>query len=550
MQKVLNIPKVAGEPLVLNLSPGNPIFVVGPNGSGKSALIQHAVMSLETTPVKRIAAHRQLSLRDSNIGMTASSRKQFGSHLVHWERSPEHRWMEHDQESRLASVLFDLMAMENARARRVTELIDAQNTNAATKLAAEEQSPFLSINSLLKGSNLDVTIECRDDEEIVAKRGESQQPYSIAKMSDGERSAVLMASEVLTAESGTVLLIDEPEKHLHRSIIQPLLSGLFAQRADCIFIISTHEVELPLADSTSPSLVVRSCKMDGDMPVAWDVQVLEGGADLPDDVKRSILGSRRTILFVEGEPHKLDKPLYETLFPHVSVISKGSCENVIDAVKGLRTSSEYHGVEAFGLIDKDFQEEEVLSQLAANNIFALQVHSVESLYYCTDAIDAVARHQEEFESLNALGCIESALENALNAINADPALGQRMAARRSERAVRNRIRELMPDWKSILESKDGETVISVTSPFHDELAIFKSLVAERNLDEIIARYPMRESNVFGAVVNALQMRKDNYERLLPALVRKDPGLAGRLRQRIQGLSDAIGQQNADSDPTE
>ncbi len=51
MQTVLNIPKVAGEPLVLNLSPGNPIFVVGPNGSGKSALIQHAVMSLGSVDI-------------------------------------------------------------------------------------------------------------------------------------------------------------------------------------------------------------------------------------------------------------------------------------------------------------------------------------------------------------------------------------------------------------------------------------------------------------------------------------------------------------------
>ena len=233
METVLKIPTVDGDPLPLELTPGDVVFVVGPNGSGKSALIQHAVASLPAANVKRIAAHRQLSLQSSSIDMTAASRRQFGSNLAQWERRPEHRWMEHDQKTRLSSVLFDLMAMENTRARRVTELVDAQETAGATKLADEMKSSFSQINRLLKDANLAVSIECLDDDELVARREDGEQTYSIAKMSDGERSAVLMAAEVLTAEPGKVLLIDEPERHMHRSIIAPLLSALLAHRPDC-----------------------------------------------------------------------------------------------------------------------------------------------------------------------------------------------------------------------------------------------------------------------------------------------------------------------------
>ena len=512
-------------------------------------MIHHAVTSLGTANVKRIAAHRQLSLHDSSIGMTASSRKQFGSNLAQWERSPEHRWMEYDQATRLASVLFDLMAMENSRARQITELIDAQNITSAAQLAAEKQSPFKQINSLLKSANLDVTIECRDEEEIVAKRGDTQQPYSIAKMSDGERSAALMAAEVLTAQPGTVLLIDEPERHLHRSIVQPLLSALFAQRLDCPFVISTHEIELPMADPGSPVLVLRSCTMDGDIAVAWDVDFLDEGIELPDDLKRSILGSRRKILFVEGEPHQMDKPLYEALFPQVSVMSKGSCNDVIAAVKGLRNSSNHHHVEAFGLIDKDFWDDAYIGNLAEDGIFALAVCAVESLYYCSDAIDAVARHQEEYLGLNAQDLIQCAIQSALTAAHDDSALAERMAARRSEQAARNRIREQMPDWRVIQADKGADIVISVASPFQDEVEVFSTLVEERKLDEIVARYPIRESDIFGKIVNALQIEKRQYERLLPNLVRNDPDLANRLRQRIQGLAQAIGQKDDGSTPS-
>ena len=254
MTNTLNIPLVSDDALSLPLTTGTPLFIVGPNGSGKSALIQHAVTALGVANVKRIAAHRQLWMESGSINMTARSRREFGSNQMQWERSPNYRWMEHDQLSRLTSVLFDLIAKENARARRVTERVDAQQPGAATKLANEVKSPFTQINNLLKSAGLSVTIECPDDEEIVAKQRDTEGTYSIAKMSDGERSAVLMAAEVLTVESGKTLLIDEPERHLHRSIIEPLLSALFNQRPDCAFVVSTHEIGLPISHPGSKSL--------------------------------------------------------------------------------------------------------------------------------------------------------------------------------------------------------------------------------------------------------------------------------------------------------
>ena len=115
--------------------------------------------------------------------------------------------------------------------------------------AAQDQvkspSPIQTVNELLRLSNLPIEIIVEQRQKVVASRSGSA-PYSVAELSDGERNAFLIAADVLTAEAGTLLLIDEPERHLHRSIISPLLSLLFKKRKDCAFVVSTHEVMLPI----------------------------------------------------------------------------------------------------------------------------------------------------------------------------------------------------------------------------------------------------------------------------------------------------------------
>ena len=133
-------------------------------------------------------------------------------------------------------------------------------------------------------------------------------------MSDGERNAAIIAATVLTVEAGTTLLIDEPERHFHRSIIEPFLSALFERRRDCTFVVSTHEIGLPVGNPEARVIMVRSCEWNGDRPKAWDVEVLEANTDLPEELKRAILGARRRILFVEGKSSSLDLPLYNALF--------------------------------------------------------------------------------------------------------------------------------------------------------------------------------------------------------------------------------------------
>ena len=402
----LTIPMASGDPLTIPVDMGHQVFIVGPNGSGKSALIQHGVTSLGTHNVRRISAHRQTWLQSAAINITPQSRRQFDQNLRAQESNPEYRWREWSSEQQVTSVLFDLTAKENDLARRIMEKSYAKEQTAVEEIIARERPAFEQINDLLSQGGFAVTIRNSRGEEILAEHRQSGNSYSMAQMSDGERNAVILAANVLTVSPGTVLLIDEPERHLHRSIIEPLLSALFTQRTDCAFVISTHEIALPIANPAASVVILRSCLWNGSQASAWDAEVLESGANLPEDLKRDVLGARRRILFVEGAPNSLDLPLYRALFPELSVIPKGSCEEVIRAVKGLRGSYEHHHVEAIGLIDRDDRDENDVSELALDSVFALDVFSVESLHYCSDAIKAVACRQAESLGATRRRCLK------------------------------------------------------------------------------------------------------------------------------------------------
>ncbi len=212
-----------------------------------------------------------------------------------------------------------------------------------------------------------------------------------------------------------------------------------------------HQIALPDANPEAGVLMVRSCEWNGNTAKAWDVEILEANTNLPEDLMRDILGARQRIFFVEGTINGLDLPLYDALFPGLSVVTKGSCSDVQRAVSGLRSTQDLHHVEAFGLIDKDDQPANEIERLAKNGIFALGVRSVEALYYCSDAIAAVAGGQAESLGSNGDELVKLAKTKALDVLK-QSGLAERMAARRCELTVRNSMLSQLPNWKELIKT--------------------------------------------------------------------------------------------------
>lgn len=534
----LEIPRVSNDlnpnPISLNLKNGDQIFIVGPNGSGKSALIQQFVSVHPQERVKRIAAHRQTWFNSGSIDLTPENRQQYELQNREYGRSYEARWKEQSPGWYLSAILFDLVAKENSRARDIAQHVDNKDYTKAEKISTTLPSPFDQINKLLALGTLTVKLENSGDRALLAKHPMGQ-AFSIAEMSDGERNAMIIAADVITADPGTVFLIDEPESHLHRSIIQPFLSALFdLRREDCAFIIATHEIALPVANPEARVLMLRSCQWSGSQCMAWDAEVLEPNSELPEELKRAILGSRKRILFVEGDSdNSLDFPLYTALFPDISIIPKGSCEEVQKAALGLRGSSDLHDVEAFGLIDRDDRPCENVEKLVEKGIFALEMYSAEALYYCSDAI---ADRQAESLDADKDELIKSANEQAIDVLKKQ---AKRMTARRCERQVKEIMSKSL-NWEMIMDRPTQGIQVSIDNPFTDELDNFNKLIEQGNLDKLIARYPVRESCAFEMIAQSLRCRnKEDYERMLVTQIQKNHELAEKLKKRIGPLSEVL-----------
>jgi ABC-type cobalamin/Fe3+-siderophores transport system ATPase subunit len=90
---------------------------------------------------------------------------------------------------------------------------------------------------------------------------------------DGEKSALLLAGEVLTTPEGAICIIDEPERHLHRSISAGLVKAIIAERSDAHFVVLTHDLELAavLGDGNGQIYSLIGCSWAGQSGVGWEL---------------------------------------------------------------------------------------------------------------------------------------------------------------------------------------------------------------------------------------------------------------------------------------
>ena len=517
MTFALSIPIVkAPGSLSLTVDIGEMVFILGANGSGKSSLMQ-AFASANNERTRRITAHRQTWIQSGSPELTGRQRVDYERHVADHGRQANARWMDGYSQQRAQMAIYDLVNSENVRAREIAQAFDANDAARAHELASIDGA-FSTLNRLLRLANLDIYVSVEANDEIMATRNGGP-PYSIAKLSDGERNAILIAANVLTVPAETLLLIDEPERHLHRSIVSPLLSMLLKERSDCAFIISTHEPLLPVGNPSSRVLLTRSCIYEGDAVTSYDLDLLENTDAIDDDLKRTILGERRKIVFVEGVEHSLDKPLYSLLFPNASIVARGSCREVEDAVVGIIGTGYLHWVQPFGLVDNDSSEPKRIAELQAKGVIPINVYSVESIYYHP----AVQRLAGERLTAVVGGDLEIRLLKANNdAINAIRGNAQHLCARIAEKTARAQVFSLLPKKGEVAAKGKRSIEVDFARCIEEEETRIHALVSSSDFIGLLKRYPIRESPALDAIAKALNFAdRAQYEAAVRNLLARD-----------------------------
>lgn len=166
--------------------------------------------------------------------------------------------------------------------------------------------------------------------------------YNASEMSDGERVIFYLIGEILSVPENSIIIIDEPEVHIHKSVIKVLWDQIENERNDCIFIYLTHDIEFAISRETSQRIWVKS--YDG---VKWDYEILTTDNTLPDQLYLEILGSRKSVLFIEGDESSIDNRLLSLVFNDYTVKPLGSCKKVLSVTKSFNENIGFHHILSF-----------------------------------------------------------------------------------------------------------------------------------------------------------------------------------------------------------
>lgn len=528
----LTIPGI-GEPL--SLVQGKPLFILGRNGTGKSALVHRIRVQIGGSAVY-LPGSRPSYFETEGLSLNPATRKQLGVNSQSWDSSPDTRWRLIEGPKRNEKAILDLQNSEIQFKVSAADDIKAHgvNSQAISKLQ-NSASPFDRINLILSQAGFPIRVVIHEAELTAERDGNC---YSIARMSDGERNAIVLGAEVLTSPPNCVFIVDEPELHLHRGIIVPFLQALIQERPDAAFVISTHELELAASHKDPSIVVVHGCTWNGQSVASWDVSILSNGSAIPEDLRVDLLGARQKVLFVEGDATSMDEPLYSLLFPSASVRFRQNSREVNRAVIGLRGVQEHHHIDVYGLVDSDRMQSNEIEKLAGQGVFALPVYSVESLYYCEDVLKAMAAQQATTLGLSAEDLLQSGIERGLASLAAETVC-QNLASRACEKLLRSHFLELLPSRNQI-PSAGAVINLSLGNPFSHEL---ERLIAFRDgmlLHEIIAHYPVRHSNVLSEIAKSLHFQnRDDYERAVRRRIERDDALAIKVRDKLGRLSSCL-----------
>ena len=519
----------------IHLDPGDVLFVLGANGTGKSSLMFHFNIQ-HHGHTRRISAHRQTWMHSEALDMTPSAKVQTEQHIQNEDQNIHSRYRDEYAAQRASMTIYDLIDAENVRARAIAAAYDAGD-DERLKQAGSVEAPVTVINELLRQSNVPITITIHANERVMASRA-SGPPYSAAQLSDGERNALLIAGNVLTAPEGTLLVIDEPERHLHRSIISPLLHQLFERRPDCSFVISTHDHDLPLTHLTARTLLLRSCTFNGPHVQSWDADELPAGSPIVDELRRDLLGARRTIFFVEGTESSLDKSLYSIVFPMVSVIPKGNCHEVEKAVVGARSSETLHWLRAFGIVDSDGLERADIAAKRAHGVYAVPFYSVEGLYFHPQMIRWVASRVVSIHGGDAGRLARDAIASGVAAIRGHT---ERLSRKVAKKVIRRSVIEQIPNDDNLM--RDGGPIVIVNEPKAVHTRYMKKLesaVEQGDWETILTTCPVRESSALEEIAKRLMFgRRQDYERAVRHLLSRERDAREYIRALFGDLSEQI-----------
>ena len=482
------IPSPTG-PYTIQLDAGTTTTFCGANGSGKTRLAVYIETKLGLA-AHRISAHRALSLnpqvakiseQEALFGLrTGIKQHQIGVNLGKYRQT--YRWQ--GQEAVQLLNDFDYLVQALFADQAKTALQSHRRLRAGdcgtTDITKFEQLSEI-WNRLLPDQELVI-----EGDNIKARTRGGGSEYAASEMSDGERAIFYLIGQTLAAENGSRLIVDEPELHLHPSIMTALWDELAAARQDCAFVFITHSLELA-ASRPGEKFIIRDCSP----APTWTLDPIPEHLGFSEEFTTLILGSRRPVLFVEGAHSSLDRIVYRSAYSDYLLWPLESCEAVIHAVATIRNTPELTRVMCQGIVDRDHRSPDDIEHLRSLGIEVLPVAEVENVVLLPKVSRAIAAHEgyvgDELEK--CLSHLQEAVFELIQSGNERDSTVIRYTTRRIGRLLKyvdlsnsKSVQDLEQQYSLKVQSLN---ITSVASEFTRGI---QSAIDNRNLTALLAIY--------------------------------------------------------------
>ncbi len=525
-------PRKRGEANV-KISGARSIVIVGANGSGKTRLGSFVEKSAGAS-AHRISAQRSLVIPkfvQPRAYEQATSTFLYGHYEPTWKaeqglaHKAGHRWGNdpfshtlNDFEHVLALLFADEAKRNRDYARKALDELPK-----ARPLGCKLDDLQAIWAAVMPQRVLEI-----GDDRISAKTAAGAS-YEARYMSDGERVAVYLMGQALCAPIDGVVIIDEPEIHLHRAIQPVLWDEIERARTDCTFVYITHDLEFAATRIASRRIWLK--EFDG---TDWIWEDLGAGTSLPDALTMQVFGSRRPILFVEGDETSYDLAIYSALYPKEHVVPRGSASKVRESTKALANLPALHHLAVRGIVDRDRRGDEEIGALKAAGLLVADVAEVENLLCLPEALHGAATQLK----LKDVGADVAAAQSRVL---------EELGKQRDQQALSRALAELqfrLNGFGPKIGKSDAVTLEQDLKAYLASIDVPTAVKANRKIfDDVVARADylaaLRFFNCKGMVsfvATAFGVDKDVYVGIVLALLKDDPtGVIGTaMRKAIEG----------------
>ncbi|MDA0780695.1 MAG: AAA family ATPase [Rickettsiales bacterium] len=422
----------------LELEWGGSIVLIGSNGSGKSRLgwwLEQDLYKKRGIHTYRILAQKSLFYNSSNINVdnskNTSTRLMYGLNsfmpeiLENKENAFQYR-ISHKYKNNPITTYSDDFIFS------ITNLLSVV-ANEKEKFISDHKAKYeLGINLEPIQTSADNLIEIWDsimphrqiqfkEQCVYAKSSENGSiEYDASAMSDGERVALYYLCACLSMPSNTVIIVDEPESHLHKSLNEKLWQSIMRKRKDCFFIFISHDLDFASSfNQDTKKIWIKGCKINKEniKEPLYDWQEINSDEnEIPEDLLLKILGSRKKVLFCEAEDkNSLDYKTFSNVYEDFLVVPVGGCEQVkrYNDKRGFLKKFNY---ESFCIIDRDYMDKDEISSLESKGIKITDVSEIENVFLKEPVLDFVCK---QLHIQNIQQAINKVKENVFQLINGE-----------------------------------------------------------------------------------------------------------------------------------